>query len=197
MSIWDNPVLAGALGVAFGGATAYIQGALAARARTGEELREKRLEAYPPVWRETSTLSRYPPAELTLADLMALHLAFRRWYYTTGGLFLSERSRDRYGDVQELLGAYLFQHRRDDPAGQVDPHDYQEIAETCSAFRTAMTDDLATRRQRSLIWSLGRWRWHREKKREAGKRIEAAGGKLIRCPLDELRLPEQEASGPA
>jgi len=189
VSIWDNPAAAGAIGVAFGGATAYIQGALSARAKTGEELRERRLEAYPPIWRETSTLSRYPAAEVTWADLKALHLKFRRWYFTTGGLFLSERSRDRYGEVQELLGAYLYQHRQDDPAGSVDPSDYEAIAETCSVFRTAMTEDLATRRQRSFFWALGRWRWHRAKKREARQRINEAGGTFLRCSLDELRLP--------
>lgn len=189
MSIWDNPALVGAIGVAFGGATAYIQGALAARAKTGEELRERRLEAYPPIWRKTSTLSRYPAAEVTCADLKALHLAFRSWYFTTGGLFLSERSRDRYGELQELLGAYLYLHREDDPTRRVDTDDYEGIAETCSVFRTAMTEDLATRRQRSLVWALGRWRWHRAKRREARERIKAAGGTFLSCPVEELRLP--------
>jgi hypothetical protein len=192
VSIWDNPAVIGAIGVVFGGATAYIQGALSARAKTGEELRDRRLEAYPPVWRETSTLSRYPAADVTWTELKELHLAFRRWYFTTGGLFLSERSRDRYGEVQELLGAYLYTHRQDDPGGRVDPADYEDLAETCSAFRTAMTEDLATRRQRSFFWAVGRWRWHRAKGREARRRINAAGGTFLRCSLDELRLPASE-----
>jgi hypothetical protein len=188
VSIWDNPAIIGAIGVAFGGATAYIQGALSARAKSGEELRERRMEAYPPVWRETSALSRYPAADVTWADLKELHLAFRDWYFTTGGLFLSERSRDRYGEVQELLGAYLHKHRQDDPAERVARDDYEGIAETCSVFRTAMTEDLATRRQRSLLWAVGRWHWHRAKERAARKRIDAAGGTFLRCSLDELRL---------
>ncbi len=189
MSIWDNPAVIGAIGVAFGGATAYIQGALSARAKSGEELRERRLEVYPPVWRETATLSRHPAAELTMADLKALHLGFRGWYYATGGMFLSERSRARYGDVQELLGAYLYLHRQDDLAGRVDPSDYDAISKTCSAFRTAMTEDLATRRQRSVVWTLQRWRWHRARQRDARRRIEAFGGTLLSCPLEQLQLP--------
>lgn len=192
MSIWDNPAVVGVIGVAFGGATAYIQGALSARARTGEELRERRMQAYPPVWRETSALSRYPAADVTWADLKELHLAFRSWYFTTGGLYLSDRSRDRYGEVQELLGAYLYKHREGDPAGRVDAADYEGIAETCSVFRTAMTEDLATRRQRSFLWAVGRWRWHRAKKREARRRIDAVGGTFLRCSLDELRLRTPE-----
>ncbi len=189
--MWENPAVIGAIGVAFGGATAYIQGALSARAKTGEELRERRLEAYPPIWRDTATLSRYPAAEVTLADLKALHLRFRRWYFTTGGIFLSERSRARYGEVQELLGAYLHQHRDDDPARLVDPADYDGISETCSVFRTAMTEDLATRRQRSLVWTVRRGVWHRAKAREARRRIDAAGGRFLRCPLEELQLPPE------
>jgi hypothetical protein len=196
VSIWDNPAIIGAIGVAFGGATAYIQGALSARAKTGEELRERRMEAYPLVWHETSALSRYPAAELTLADLKELHLAFRSWYFTTGGLFLSERSRDRYGEVQELLGAYLYKRRQDDQTDFVDLHDYEAIAETCSVFRTALTEDLATRRQRSLLWAIGRWRWHRAKQREARRRIQAAGGTFLRCSLDDLRTDESRPTGP-
>jgi hypothetical protein len=193
VSIWDNPAIVGAIGVAFGGATAYIQGALSARAKAGEELRDRRLAAYPLVWRETATLSRYPGAEVTWADLKALHVVLRRWYFTTGGLFLSARSRDRYYEVQELLGAYLLVHMQDDSPGSVDSSDYDEIAETCSVFRAAMTEDLETRRQRSLIWTLWRWGWHWAKKREARQRIKAAGDGFLRCPLDELRLPVSES----
>lgn len=194
MSIWDNPLVAAGIGVAVGGATAYVQGALSARAKAGEELRDRRLEAYPPVWRETAVLSRWPAAEITWADLEALHLRFRRWYFTTGGLFLSDRGRDRYGEVQELLSAYLCRHR-EDLSGRVGQADYDVLAETCSVFRTTMTDDLETRRQRSPVWAFRQWRWHRAKQREARRRIAAAGGELLRLPLDELRLPEPDPPG--
>jgi hypothetical protein len=193
---WDNPAVVGALGIAFGGATAYIQGALSARSKAGEELRERRLEAYPTIWQETASISRYPSTELTWADVKALHLAFRRWYFTSGGMFLSERSRDRYGDVQELLGAYLA--GEDDEARLVELADYETLAETCSAFRTAMTEDLATRRQRSPVWALASWRWHRGQKRQAREHIEKAGGGTLRLPLNELRLaarPRQPGPG--
>jgi hypothetical protein len=192
VSVWDNAAVTGALGVAFGGATAYIQSALAARAKTGEELRDSRLDAYPPVWLQTSDISKYPPAEVTWADLEALHLAFRRWYYTTGGLFLSERSRDRYGDVQEVLGAYLLSHQG---SGPVDPGDYDAIADTCSAFRTALTEDLATRRQRSFLLTLKSRRWHRRKEREAQAVLERFGNAPLRLPLDEMKL--QSSTGPS
>jgi hypothetical protein len=75
--------------------------------------------------------------------------------------------------------------------------DYRKIAKTCSAFRTALTDDLATRRQRSLVWTIRRGVWHRRKAREARTWIEAAGGMLLSCPLEEMQLPPEPDIRPA
>jgi hypothetical protein len=177
------------VGVAAGGASAFIKGALTTRAKTGEELRDRRLEAYPPVWRQSATTSLYPAAEISWADLKALHLAYRRWYFTTGGIFLSKRSRDRYGDAQLVIGAYLRSHETDDPSARVSPADYDAIARTCSAIRTAMTEDLATRRQRSLALSLESWWWHSMQKRKAAELLARFGNDILRCPIDELTLP--------
>jgi hypothetical protein len=190
---WQDVAVSGAFGVVFGGATAAIKGALTTRSKTGEELRERRLNAYTPVWMKTATISRYPPADITWADLEGLHLALRSWYFTTGGIFLSEHTRDRYFDVQELLNVYLESRRTGGPAGAVEPADYDAIASTCSAFRTAMTEDLATRRQKSLIFTLQSRRWHRTEARAARQRISRFGHEPLRCRLEDMPLPPLEA----
>jgi hypothetical protein len=107
-------------------------------------------------------------------------------------MFLSERSRDRYGDVQELIGAYLESHRDGGLSARVEPDDYDAIATTCSAFRTALTEDLATRRQRSLLLAIRSRRWHRSRKRQAKRLIERFGEQPLRRPLDEMKLASVE-----
>jgi hypothetical protein len=189
---WENVAVSGAFGVVFGGATAVIKGALTTRSKTSEELRGQRLNAYQAVWVKTATTSRYPPAEITWADLEALHLAFRSWYFTIGGIFLSERTRDRYFDVQELLNVYLESHRPAGPAAAVAPDDYDAIATTCSSFRTAMTEDLSTRRQRSFLLTLKSRRWHRAQARAARQRISKFGDEPLRRRLDEMPLAALE-----
>jgi hypothetical protein len=184
----ENVAATGALGVAFGGATAVIKGALTTRSKTSEELRDQRLDVYRAIWVKTAAISRYPPAEITWYDLEALHLAFRSWYFTTGGIFLSERARDRYFDVQKLLNVYLESRRGGGPSALVEPGDYDAIANTCSAFRTAMTEDLATRRQKSIVFTVKSRRWHRKEGRAARRRIAGYGAKPLRCPLDEMPL---------
>jgi len=193
--VWDNPGVTAAIGVAAGAATAYVQSALAARAKTGEELRDSRLDAYPPVWLVTAGLSKYPEAEITWSDLELQHLAFRTWYYTTGGLFLSARSRARYGDLQQVIGAYLVSHAARGRDAGVSRDDYEAIADTCSAFRTALTEDLATRRQRSLLLTLESRRWHKREHARAEALLERFGRHTLHLPLDEMRI--QSSTSPS
>lgn len=186
VSLWDNEAVVGALGVVFGGGTAYIQGALSARTKASEELRDRRLECYPELWRQTAALSHWPRPDLTWQDVRDLHVSFRRWYYTAGGLYLSTRSRARYGEVQELLSAQLASVE-DLSTAVIDPARGQ-LSETCSVLRTALTEDLATRRQRSLAWTITSAVWHARKARKARARIKAAGKGVLVLPASELEL---------
>jgi hypothetical protein len=176
------------VGFATAVALAVIKGALNARAKASEELRGRRLEAYPAIWRETALFYRDASStKLTWQDLEGIQLEFRRWYFTTGGLFLSRRSTNRLNDVQELLSKYLARGR--DPSNaEVDDGTYTAITETCSAFRTALTEDLDTRRQRSFVWSLSRFVWHRLQRHKAKRLIKTAGTEHMRYPPAQLEL---------
>jgi hypothetical protein len=110
-----------------------------------------------------------------LGDLEELHRKLRRWYYDTGGLYLSELARKRYGDVQELIEA-LLKHKRGRRDTPLDPGEYQDLMETASAMRTALTQDLDTRRRKSIRETWRRKRWHVKAEREAKIRIEHAKG---------------------
>jgi hypothetical protein len=195
MPFWENPAMPAVIGGVLVIAAAYVQIALASRAKAGEELRERRLDAYPVIWQETAVISSCPRVKVRGSELKDLHLRCRRWYYTKGGLFLSECSRDRYGDMQQLLSARIA--KTEDLSDYVPLDAYTDLEKTCSAFRTALTQDLATRRQRSLVWLLSNSRWHRRQKRAIRQRLHAVGigsDGIVSYPFDELKLPASEIS---
>ena len=160
---------------------ALVNGALATRAKVNEEMRQLRLTSYPVLWQLTSNFSRWPRMALTYADLVAIHGRLRGWYYETGGIHLSENSRARYGEAQELTAVCLA--TPDDPGAQASspvPDDvYNELLDACSALRTALTEDLESRRQRSLLHSLGLAARHRQQKQKAAKRLAVASQRAL------------------
>jgi hypothetical protein len=114
--------------------------------------------------------------------LWSLHYKLREWYYDVGGLYLSENARARYGDMQELLDVYLAPRSPDDDtpvpqpsSGKAWEHSpYKALMESCSAFRTALTEDLATRRSRSILWTIIFWWRHLREGRRAAYRLTSA-----------------------
>ncbi len=180
----STEIISGLIGLAAGIALAIVKGALDSRAKESEELRQLRIEAYKSIWKLTSAVARWPKQHPSFADFWVLHLALRDWYYQTGGLYLSENARARYGDLQELLDAYLSGRAPDDstpvprdPDRRRVESPYDALMKTASDFRTALTEDLATRRARSVYWTYLRWRLHRLQAARAKARIAAAGVK--------------------
>lgn len=101
-------------------------------------------------------------------------------------MLLSRRSTARLNDLQSLLSAYLV---RSEGAGErIDQVDYTAITETCSALRTALTADLSTREQRTIVGVMASWRWHRLESRKAKRRIDAIGRGKMSYPRKKLDL---------
>ena len=168
-------VIVALIGIVSTVTAAVVNGALAIRSKAGEDVRAGRLQAYPQVWQLTSHVSRWPVATLTHRQAADWHRAMRQWYYdapAAGGLYLSENARARYGDVQELLAIYLDGVPEDDGAFPGDVYD--SLRDACSALRTALTEDLQSRRTRSLVWVISRALVHRRLAREGKKRLDAA-----------------------
>jgi hypothetical protein len=188
----STAVISAVAGIAVASGIALVKGAIASRSRENEELRDWRLKSYPAVWKLTSAVPRWPHSNPTYRDLWSLHYQLRDWYYQTGGLYLSENARARYGSVQGLLDIYLVNRPRDDqtllPQGTGDSKDssaYEALMESLSAFRTALTEDLATRRSRSIVWSVALWWRHFQAGRRAKMRLEAARDHVRRADLAE------------
>jgi hypothetical protein len=187
MPEWATGLVVAGAALVTGIISSLVTSWLAGREKANEELREKRVGAYPQIWRLTGTVSRWPRTTATWGDLEELHLRLRRWYYTTGGLYLSEHARARYGDVQDVVAAHL-QYRADADDALPDSPVYDDVQASCSAFRTSLTEDLETRRSRSLLRTIGTGRFHKRKAREAKHRLARIGApqgdRVLRCPVD-------------
>jgi hypothetical protein len=171
-----DEALIGLLGALAGGTlTALVNGWLAARARIAEELREQRLDPYRAVWAQTALFSRWPWTDATYGRVRSFHLELRQWYYGDGGMLMSENARVRYGNVQDVAAALVELGRPDDDA--LDAEHYEPLMQACSAFRTALTEDLESRQQRSFLLSLElAWRHARENLRGRLRLRKVRGG---------------------
>jgi hypothetical protein len=173
---------------------AVIGAAINSRAKIDEGLREQRLQVYPPLWAHTSIVSRWPRTNATWRDLAAVHGMLRQWYYGSGGLFMSERSRDLYGDVQGLMD--LLVAYREDSAEQMTRDEYEYLMDRCSALRTALTQDLETRSSRPM-WNLRRRRkrrrWYADQKKAAEECIAIAKGESDQRAAETKRVKEGQA----
>ena len=153
-----------------------------------------RLKTYPSAWTLTCEVPTWPERRLTYGSMRTLHERLRAWYFGAdefaeplreppGGLTLSTNARERYGNVQEIIAIYL--RESDDEAADVPPHAYGAIRASCSAFRTALTEDLDTRRMRSILYASHLRRRHRRQQREAEQRLDAAQRHIADIPAAE------------
>jgi hypothetical protein len=85
---------------------------------------------------------------VTNRTVQELAVSLRQWYFETGGMFLTDRSRDAYFAVQKALAQYLSIHpyREEAREEDLDPSAFESIRTLGSALRTALVLDLGTRR---------------------------------------------------
>jgi hypothetical protein len=165
-------IISGLLGLLTAGFLALLNAWISARAGVDEVLRSQRLTFYPRLWTITEAVSRWPRVTVTRGSLDELHHDLRSWYYASGGLFLSESARARYGNAQELIEALLT--HAGDPADALVSDEHTALMDTASALRTALTQDLDTRRRKSVVEKGRRAIWHHQQERKAQKRIAGA-----------------------
>lgn len=187
----SEPVLAVLLTLASGLVGGLVTSWLTGREKAALEARTMRLGAYPVLWRRSSTLSLWPRTNATYDDLRLLHLDARRWYYEVGGISMSSRARARYGELQELVGAILDRHA-DDLSAPLADSDYTLLEDSGSALRSALTNDLETRRLRSPLWAFTTWRQARRAKAKSLARTRKLGAAPPRLRTIRYELAEQD-----
>jgi hypothetical protein len=143
-------IITGVLGLISGAVVAYLGAVVKYRkeleAEFDKELRKERIRTYPELWRHLELLARYDrPAPLDVTHLHELSVSMRKWYFETGGIFLSEQTRDSYFDLKERL---RLRRSYRGPEGDGDPGEAkaQELVRAASLLRAHLTRDLGTRR---------------------------------------------------
>jgi hypothetical protein len=146
--------LIGLLGVALTAALTAI--ATAAKVRRDLEseydiaLRNERTAAYRELWRKLEPLAKYFRREtLTYRGVEELGSELRKWYFETGGIYLTSRSRDAYFDLlDELRDRVAF--RRGSRGAKLDFEEFERLRTLGSDLRTVLVQDVRTRRQSAL-----------------------------------------------
>jgi hypothetical protein len=130
------------------------------------ELRRLRIKAYLKLWKELEPLADWsPPGPVTNGSLGRLSKALRSWYFTSGGLYLSGKSRAPYFNLQEAL-TQVSEGRPADDETEPEADTRQMLHALASRLRTATTDDVATRVDPILGGRFGsglRWPWRARK----------------------------------
>ena len=96
------------LGAAVGGATTWLATRWQLRKELqygyDKDLRNERVSVYRELWKLSEQLPRYHAAENpTGAGLKDAIEQFHRWFFDTGGLFLSDQARSAYFGVMDEL----------------------------------------------------------------------------------------------
>lgn len=108
------------------------------------EVRKQRIEAYRALWELLQPLAYYsPPGPLTYEGVEDLSKKLRGWYFKTGGLFLSERTREPYFDLQRALTGLFV--RATNGEASLEDQIVEIVKALASRLRTSSTQDIATR----------------------------------------------------
>lgn len=144
---------AGGAGVVIAGLAAWLGKVWADRMAQSQrligdidlDLRSRRIDAYAELWKATGLLPAWPKATgVTYADLQQLSQTLRSWYYDKGGMFLSRSTHaNAYGPLQGAISELL----RTGKSGVLSDADYDLIRRQCSTLRTALANDIESRRE--------------------------------------------------
>jgi hypothetical protein len=113
-----------------------------------KQLQESRLEVYKELWAMLEQLAKYGRVEpVTYAVIRSISDQTRTWYFQKGGIYLTERSRKPYFDWKKTMQPVLDTSesaRQSDK--EIEPHQRELIIAAASTLRTALSDDIGTKR---------------------------------------------------
>lgn len=118
------------------------------------DLRSRRIEVYRDLWKRLQSLSLYARTG-TFKKKSAAELSekLREWYFEIGGLFLSERTRDEYFDIQRELESIIEDNTIGDGEDlaikKSDESEswFERLRAKGSSLRTGMARDVGTRKK--------------------------------------------------
>jgi len=122
-------------------------------------LRSQREPTYKDLWQMTRRFQTWPPSPVSYADGENFQSQLTDWYYGGGGLYLSRASQRQYQGLQEALAEVIATTPVGKRATAMEDPQRRVIRDRCSSLRTALTDDLLTRRSphRAIRFALPHW----------------------------------------
>jgi hypothetical protein len=150
----EDKLLAAIIGATAGVITTYLGAILKFRvdlkSQYDKDLRDKRIAQYCELWKLTGTFPKYArDKQVTHQDLQCLMVALREWYFTKGGMFLSDAARDAYFALQEELK--IASGSLDSSQAVIkDEVAYDRLRLKGSALRSALVRDVGTRKASEL-----------------------------------------------
>lgn len=112
-----------------------------------KKLQENRLEAYKELWAMLEPLAKYGRGKVTYNTLQKVSDSSRIWYFQTGGIYLTERSRKPYFDWKGALQGLIDNPKlAREPELEVEIKLLEPVIQTGSILRTALSDDIGTKR---------------------------------------------------
>jgi hypothetical protein len=151
-----DQVVAALVGAFAGMAGTYIAAILKYKkeleAEYDKTLRARRIEAYQALWKCTELFAKYvpPKATISMADLRGFAVALRRWYFETGGMFLTVKSREAYFALMDSLKSLLEREHCLSDDQMLDDTGRETIRQKASDLRTSLVQDVGARRECEL-----------------------------------------------
>ena len=113
-----------------------------------KQLREQRLSAYKELWLILEPMARFGrEKEITYDDIRDVSSRTRKWYFQTGGIYLTQNSRGPYFAWKKAMQALLDdQTLAQDSARKIDDDLTAGVIAAGSQLRTSLSDDIGTKR---------------------------------------------------
>lgn len=139
-----EPLITLIIGGVLGG---IIKSLLDYRSQVFSQLWSKRLDAYQELWKIMKQFPLWPRADdVTYLKLKTMSEQMRDWYFCTGGILMSEKTRALYGVLQEKINAGILKNKKPDE-NLVEKDEYDTIQKLCSSVRSEMAKDLLSRKK--------------------------------------------------
>jgi hypothetical protein len=112
-----------------------------------KELREDRLDVYKELWMLLAPLARYSAkGPLTYQLVKSTSEDMRDWYFNTGGIYLSRKTRVPYFKLKDAMQKIINDTKLSEQAEKpIDNKMVKTILESGKKLRESLADDIGTR----------------------------------------------------
>jgi hypothetical protein len=142
-----NIIITGIVGALTGLVAAFLKNRFDYQHEVRSDLWNKRFESYIRIWKITQLIPKWPRNEkLSYKGLYELSKHFQDWYFQDGGILLSSPARQKYGDMQEAMTTARLSQEKLSTDAILNEDDYNKVQTACSNFRTAITNELLSRK---------------------------------------------------